>query len=368
MNNPFIRNNHLKRLASLNQVMLYDSPTVSIKRGLIGTSFIELLSAESIINAIKENGALKSIVHGLHDYELPRILNADLIYHEDPRIRTAAQRIIEEYAAHLVLLFQLLFLGEREAQEIRENWRPEHWAYWKRIKTIVLAGGLVQGALAAHIDHAFTTAFPDKFLVLADKSGLLPLLGVSRTINLTAGNILAFDFGHSYVKIGHLSVAANTIQSVVLKKTIMAPREGSIADSQKNIRKEDLLNFFHGTIKQALTEYVDEKGSGNLNISISIANYLDDYDVIDRGMYGLLADQHSSLNLKERLREEIQNEGFDVEHLEIMHDGTSAALCFNEREDACLVVLGSAIGVGFPLDLAPLLALDPTALEVIQCE
>jgi hypothetical protein len=84
-------------------------------------------------------------------------------------------------------------------------------------------------------------------------------------------------------------------------------------------------------------------------IAVSLACYLQDGQPLpsEMGCYGRL--QLLSHNLQTWLADQLSQRLGQPIHLHLYHDGTAAALAYAGREETAVIMLGTAVGVGFPL-------------------
>ena len=81
-------------------------------------------------------------------------------------------------------------------------------------------------------------------------------------------------------------------------------------------------------------------------IAISIANYIIDGKIANRGGYGKL--RLIAENYEEYLEELLRNRTGRSFKITMVHDGTAMAAAFSQYEKAACVSLGTVFGVGFP--------------------
>lgn len=134
---------------------------------------------------------------------------------------------------------------------------------------------------------------------------------------------------------------------IILEKTLSEHVEWDITDPVREKAEAVLLN---NHFLQAITHTIQETKEKGLvvhpHIILSIANYVKDGVIVDRGGYGklrLIAPNYG-LYLSQRLKE-ITGRDF---YFTLVHDGTAMAAGYSGFSDAVCISLGTAFGVGFP--------------------
>jgi hypothetical protein len=218
--------------------------------------------------------------------------------------------------AHLVAT-----LCQPDPEPASSAWRRAYLAHWRTLDTIYLGGGLTAALGQPFIDAARTELArlsPSATgLELAAYPAYMALIGVARSHVFADRAVTVFDFGHSVVKRGIATYAANMLQRLDLLPDLPAPGDG------------DVVEFFLDTV-------------GSEPTVVSIASYLAD----DRPL-----DSHSLYSPVARL------ERARLSHVTFVHDGTAAARAITDDRSSAAIVLGTALGVGFappPSQLAPL--------------
>jgi len=203
------------------------------------------------------------------------------------------------------------------------SWRQAYLAHWHTISCVWLGGGTtarlgsrLAPAVARHLDHLGIGGLTVR---VADQPALLPLIGAARTLT-TATTAAVFDLGHSLVKRGVACYEQGRLTAIHLRAPISLDVQA--------MAEPEVINAVRSIVESTLdtTEPVD-------GVAISVAAYLRDGEPADRhGAYGALRSHHLA-------RRPIW-----------IHDGTAAGRAVPSRTRTAVVMLGTAIGVGFAPD------------------
>jgi hypothetical protein len=364
MNNPFIVSHHQISKTSLNDAILVDLPGVGLPASLKGGRVGDLVSAEAAINMIDEHRDIIKIPADVPKekltFELIRISKEKGSYAKQ------AVKVANEYAMRVVYLLMLLVRGDQCNREVRKDWDDTHWDYWKSVRSIYMAGGLSSGIFGELIKANFEKYIgPPRALYLIGNRGYMSLLGAARTsYNIPDGKVLGFDFGGTNIKRGIIDVHNGRMVKLTILPPLKVERDESVFSEKNDKTRAYVRKLFYGTIQDSLFEYKNVL-KDQWGISISIANYIANDDVIERTYYGNLAEYDEGLNLKGRIIKRIGIKGLREENIRIFHDGSSAAACINDSKPYVVLALGTAIAAGFPVDV-PCLDLDLDTLETVE--
>ncbi|MCG8570825.1 MAG: hypothetical protein MJB14_11865 [Spirochaetes bacterium] len=367
-NNPFLQDNSIIRVASLNNFVLSDLQQETKFTEYKGKTAGETLRTAVLVEKIKQNlTRLKLENLKIPDISLPTYLEKCLSTRGI--IQQVAEEIITTYGELFGFFLVNLFKGDEFSRQQRPEWTDEHWDFWKTRENIVLAGGLANGKLGSFIKkHAEKTLNSFQLnqikLYLTNNSLILPLAGAACLAPSGSETILSFDFGHSNIK---RAVFRNDHHKTKLK-TLLEP---VLIDKNKNLTPEvfyrgegkKIYQFILDILLSTITK-LEKEGITQIDcINISIANYLEKDHVVERGYYG-----HLSLftkDLKTSLQNDLNKKLKRSIPLRLIHDGTAAAACFTKLPNSAVIILGSFLGIGFP-DVNPeLLDVDPELVKFI---
>lgn len=240
----------------------------------------------------------------------------------------------------------LLFVLARADAETREA-NPDkptgYWTHWSGIRTIYLGGGMVSsnaGAIIAAQAQATLQTLahdPGYQVVLAHHAPYLPLLGAARIVQKGMRAII-LDFGGTYVKraIAHYTAAALSRLQILAE----LPSDFPAIPDDSPVVFERIVNI----IVQAHT------GVDAPVIPISIAAYVTAQGqplLTQSGIYMQLA--RLTLDVPAALSRAVSHRlGVSVE-VRLLHDASAAALYYAPEEAAAVILLGTALGSGYPV-------------------
>lgn len=343
MNNPFLINGFLSSNASINRIIINKSPI----KELNGKAVSEIFSLNYLLSLIKHNSSLLEI-----DYDnlsISEILNLydSCLTNEDKNIRKIAIKITEKLGENLGYILYTLKKGILYYNN-ESNWNKEHWEYWNFIENIFIAGGLANfkfsKIMLSCTKNILTKNNIKCNLAISMYPNILPLIGASIHINSKNKKALAFDFGQSSVKRCLAYYVNNELSNIKLIQPIQNEyKYNKNIDDISNAYKLNrfIINSIIDTFKQNYNSHMDFKNT----IAISIANYVNDGKLSERGTYGILTliddnyEEYISKELSKILNQEMR--------VIFIHDGTSSASVYNEVPKTALLTLGTAIGVGF---------------------
>lgn len=200
-------------------------------------------------------------------------------------------------------------------------WRRAYLAHWRTISQVWLAGGTtarfgpaLADAARRHLDDLGVAGLA---VGMAGHPAALPLIGAARSPTGPASRAAVFDFGHTLAKRGVATyhrgrlAALELIEAVPLDARTMAA--GEVIDAVRSIVDATL----------ATIDPVDA-------VVIAVAAYLQAGEPHDhRGGYGALRSHHIGRTVI------------------WVHDGTAAGRAVATGGPTAVVMLGTAIGVGF---------------------
>ena len=350
MNAPF-NPDRLTPAASLNRVRIVDLPGVAREASVKGKTAYELLSAQALTDYLREHADALRLDAGLSDAaHLPvafdRCFEAD-----NKHIRAAAEEAAGHFGRRLGYLILTLKRGDAANRRAREEWDDSYWAYWASIREIWLGGGLVSGHLGRRLRQYAQAVLAeagatDCALHLSAYPSVLPLVGAARCFPPESQAGLVFDFGHSYIKRACALYEGGTLVALRLLSPLAADWTELAEDpaSQAGRWAERVVNVVADTWQAACTS-----GLTPAPVMVaSIASYVVDGQpaAYDRGIYAQL--RVISDNLGRWLAQHVgERLGHPVE-IDLLHDGTAAARTYAGTAHAAVIMLGTALGVGFP--------------------
>jgi hypothetical protein len=240
----------------------------------------------------------------------------------------AAVAVAEAYGTRLGRLLAGLRAGDRS---LKPEWDESWWARWTGTSTVWLGGGLCGGRFGGLVAaHAAALVGPGCRVAIAPAD--LPLLGAAYAAGRDG---LVLDFGHTLVK---RAVASWSGNAPVLRRlpAVPAPPEDTpgppLAEAVAGIVAEAWVDAGRppGPVVAAMAAYVKD----GQPVRVPLGTYTRLADVSPDVPGWLAARLHDLL-------------GTDL-RIDLLHDGTAAALAVPPDPHAVVILLGSSIAVGFP--------------------
>ncbi len=348
MSNPFLTSAAFVS-PSLNRIRLIDLPGCRFPAAYRGLSGYDLLSAASLhalVTAQADELELQA--------DAPDLLRAfnGCFNDSSPRIQAAASKIAETYGRRLAILLLTLKRADESNRLARPAWQEQHWAFWQDIAHFYIGGGLLSGAMgplvvACAVEELVACGFAEVTVKHSPFGQALPLAGLARTAPAEVKAMLLLDFGHTNVK---RAVAFYQDSRIVeLRELPLAPAAIPPANQAAPI-VEIAQNAADKIVELAANSWLEIRRRNwpvAPAIAVSLACYLIDGHppASEMGYYGrlqLLAD-HLQAYLSDRISAVV---GQTIKLL-LVHDGSAAALVYAGQPQTAVLLLGTAIGVGF---------------------
>lgn len=356
MRNPFIKDNFLSSNVSINKLIIEKIPQNVIDEDIKGKSALELFSTKLFIEEIKKNNkGLGLDLQSIEEVKLPQYF-AKCLENKDESIRNLAINIVKLFGRRLGIILLTLKKGEKENRLKRLDWQDEHWEYWSKIENVILVGGLANEKFGEIIKESINEVFKlekeSYNIILVENPSEAAIRGLSKYITEIEENKynLALDFGQSFIKRSIISVGKNGINEVHTLEKIKAKyvtwEFNTELEEKDEAKQED--QYIIDCIIKTINLCKESNYELGREIVISIANYIENGKLKNRGGYGklrLIAD-----NYEEHLKEVLYRK-LGVEYkITMVHDGTAMAAAFSEYPKSVCISLGTAFGVGFPID------------------
>lgn len=365
--NPFLTGGVLGTNASINKLIIAKMPVCAVSQPLDGKSAQDIFSTDLFIQEIKNSAdKLQINLSSLEEKSLPLYLEEGL-ESSNPEICAAAHDILKLFGERLAVILLCLKEGSLENRRARSDWTDKEWDYWNSLKHIILVGGLASPPLGIqlknYVEQVFQASGKHPYTIILGKdstyAGLrgcttylrntlvreengVSLSDVSPWVNLI------FDYGQSFIKRSYAIMDGTQVKDIIiLGKTLSRHVEWDIQDSELEKKEARLLNqYFLDTIADTIRE-VEEKGLRiRPHIVLSIANYVNNGEIANRGGYGKL--RLIAPNYAEYLSSCLK-EHFGRDYLfTLVHDGTAMAAGYADYNESVCISLGTAFGVGFP--------------------
>lgn len=349
--NPFLQGDNTVR--SLNRAQLAALPGVAVDDGVLDQRGYDLLSAEALARDI----AAAAPALGLDLAAPDPIRRFDRCF-DEAAARPHAQAIARAYGRRLGFFLLMLKRGEAANRAARPEWSDAHWAYWGALRGVILGGGLLAGRLGPLAVQAAQAVLDEHGaqalrLRLARHPAQLPLLGLARSAPPTAATLLAFDFGQTSVKRGLAHYRSGALAELQLWPSA-AIDCGDLF--RPNLSVEAARERWSWMLDLLAASWADlpARAQAQTALGLSLACYLNGGHPAptELGCYGVL--QFLSPHLESFVCREIGRRLGRAVAVVLRHDGTAAAAAYAGETDAIVLMLGTAIGNGFPPSAAGL--------------
>lgn len=351
----------LQTETSINKLVIAKMPTCSVAQDVTGKTAQEIFSTDLFIQEIKNSAEKLQIenMESLQEKSLPLYLESCL-ESSIPAIRDAAKEIMRLFGERLAIILLCLKEGSPENRKARTDWTEEHWNYWNSLEQVILVGGLASAPLGEQLKYYIEQVFSDSCkqpysLILGKDSTYAGIRGCTTYLSgvPASGVNLIFDYGQSFIKRSYVIMENKQLKEIhILDKTLSQHVEWDIKDPETEKREaQELNNHFLETITRTVREVEAQGLSIHPHIILSIANYVKDGVIANRGGYGklrLIAPNYA-LYLSHRLKEILDRDFYFT----LVHDGTAMAAGYSDYENAVCLSLGTAFGIGFPPKALP---------------
>ncbi|MFI3283918.1 MAG: hypothetical protein R3Y57_02425 [Erysipelotrichaceae bacterium] len=173
---------------------------------------------------------------------------------------------------------------------------------------------------------------------VADYPSNSSIIGIAKLMSLETKEGFVFDFGHTNIKRGVVNNECNETKIHILTPIKSCHTDWHIDDSYKLDRY--LLDLVVSTVNENRTSSTD------INIYISIANYVENGQLIRRGGFGKLASIHPNYQIY--LEEVLSRMLLKKVNIKLFHDTTSATFAMPSMNgNAAVISLGTSLGIGF---------------------
>ena|SRR5579859_7202228 len=349
---------NLTPAASLNRVPFVPLPGLPFPAEYTDKSAFDLLSSQALAARVQRHG--QQLCLELEDGRDPLLAFDRCFLSGDLAVRQLAEQIAESIGQALGYLVLTLKRGDDISRAKRPEWDDSYWAQWGQVNQVWLGGGTVSGLLgqrlAKHAQNFINASgsLPCRVAVSPYKN-LMPLFGLARYMPLGTLSALVFDCGASSTKRAAVQYRESCLSKLRAYPSIPMPYGAFSPDSlgQATIILEHLLDVICRTHGAVSGDAID-------TIGLCLACYLQHGQPFDKGCYGslrLVSDDLQCLlvaELTRRLKKTIR--------VILMHDGTAAAAAHAGKPQAAVVMLGTALGLGFPAPEALPIRVDPIPL------
>jgi hypothetical protein len=334
-------------LASFNRRLTIDLPGVDPLT--VGQRGHELLSRTALVGLIQEHLPALGLEHCPAN-QLPQGLNACLDSMDETR-RSAAEAVAEAYGRRLGYLVASVLLSGQGLTSPLVGWEKAYLNHWRtQIQHIVLGGGHANGTLGQRVCSSASRALQvcdlqQPTLSAAGHPSFLPLLGAARSISPGNWQAAALgDFGGSFAKRA-LAWFGGDGALVSLQVLPVVPISHLTLEGKSAELAQAMTAILADTIHRAGPQV-----SLAPQVICSVAAYLQDgrpvqYAGRNMGIYSWL--NALAEDLPDWFSQRISTASGRQVRFEFAHDGDAAAAALAGQAHTAVIMLGSALGVGF---------------------
>jgi hypothetical protein len=339
---------------SINRIQIIDLPDVSIDDEVRGKKAYHLLSSVALIQYARQQAeSLKMPADYLEDssqtrLELPRFVN-DCLDSPEATVRSTAQSIARRLGRNLGHILLTLHRGDAINQQARPDWTVQDWENWRNIKRIWLGGGVMSGRLGelivAHARDFLTETGYCLHLMMTPYQQAMTILGVARYLPATTRMALCFDFGHTSVK--RACVIFKNGELIRVHHLSSLPVDWYIHNDSFKADPQlgpQVLTFVTKTIVETLA--IETETNLSPHLMFSMAAYVQGGQLLGNGLYATMS--LLTNDVRQLLAEEVKKQTGQTVQIHFLHDGMAAATLHAGEPDGAVIVVGTAIGVGFP--------------------
>jgi hypothetical protein len=357
---------NLTTAASLNRLCIVDLP--GLDPALKGKTGYDLLSTKALLNRLySQADKLNLPMDGnVEDRELPRLFNTCF---DDPKTRHPAERIASSLGHNLGYILLTLARGDEVNRAGRADWDDSYWSYWGKIRKVILGGGLSRGKLGIRLqqyalDVLHESGFHDYVIEISPYGSALPLVGAARYIPPGSASALVFDFGGTFVKRACAIYENDALIALCNFPSLPSGCESLDPSLPEVEQAEEQRDYMLSVIERTWLDAENAGYTPSPAISISVASYLRDGHPFDRGCYGQL--RLISEHLQSTFAEDASKIFDQPIQTKLLHDGTAAATTYSGSPHTAVLMLGTAIGIGFPTAREGLRSLGREQIDVID--
>ena len=341
---------HLQPLATLNQRKIISLPGVEPE--LVGQTGYAVASQPALI-ALLHSHAQELGLEGVAEADYPQRLN-DLLDSPNASLRIASKEIAETHGRRLGSLLASILRSPGGLTDPLDPWEAVYLRYWReQVGTLFLGGGLANGSLGQVIRRAVAEVFEKCGLSaiqvqVAENPSFLPLLGAARSLPGEMAEVAAVaDFGGTQAKRG---LAAYGPDGSLQSLEVLPSR--SVAALNAPGKTAELAACMVETLAETL-RLIPEGQALVPKLLVCLAAYVQDGKPLNLQRGGYYALNKLSGDISAWFSEQVSQSSGRVMEVEFLHDCDAAAVALAGRQRAAVVMLGSALGVGFvPLEEA----------------
>ncbi len=352
---------------SVNRVRLVDLPGLPVDEAVRGQAAYHLLSSEAIVTYAQAHAAALGFDEAAFRdkptarCKIPRFIDARL-HSDDAEARAVACAIARRLGRNLGYILLTLHRGDAVNRAPRAEWTAADWERWAQIRRVWLGGGVMSGDLGERMvaearSLLQTLGYGEALHIeITPHRGALSLMGAARYLPTGPRHALAFDFGHTLVKRARFTLTGDTLTAVEHLPAVPTHwSHRNVPESAQQYSGEEVLDFVADVLAQTLRDHPVDGDA----LALSVAAYVRGGQLRGNGIYARISDAYADANAA--LEAAVEARTSHAVRLHLIHDGTAAAALHAGTPRTAVIIVGTALGVGFPpVETAGLRALaDP---------
>jgi len=257
-------------------------------------------------------------------------------------------------------LLLVLKRGDEINRAARDEWDDSDWRHWSEIEQVWLGGGLVSGRLGPFIKwHALEVmreaGIAECKIDISSYGAVLPLVGVARCAPPGCQAALVFDFGSTAIKCALAVFKDNQLVELCRLPSCLTGWE-RITQASDDLTQQaaQLLSHVVSTIVDTQREAhqvwtTQTRGLRPLGSNLcSVAAYIQDGHPMKKEGRLYVQLHRVTHNLQAELARRVSVQLGRAVDVRLVHDGTAAAMAYAGAARTAVIMLGTALGIGFP--------------------
>ncbi len=354
--------------SSVNRVVIVDLPGLPIDAEVRGKQAYHLLSVPALIRYARLDADALDLPQTFREgdpesawlrRELPLWVDGRLSSADDS-VRTAAQALARRLGRNLGYLLATLHRGDEVNRAARSDWSATEWQHWQRVQRVWLGGGVVSGDLGDKMVHHARTVLEETGCAIAiDKTPYprhMATLGAGRFMPRpaepeTCQRGLVLDFGQTSVKRAILTYRGNDLvraDQLATQPVVWRWRNSPVA--ALDLDPHEVLDLVAGTLCESLALSERVGLPVGPDVVVSIAAYVRGGELLGNGGYARM--RQLAEDVRPLIADRVSATCGRRIRIAIVHDGTAAAAVhageMADGAESAVIVVGTALGVGFP--------------------
>ncbi|MBN2500994.1 MAG: ROK family protein [Anaerolineales bacterium] len=338
---------------SLNRVVIADLPGVKLPEGIRGHNAYQLVSVMALAAMIRPQLEALQLDPNLNENALIRAFD-DCLVSTAETVRSTAEKIAQDFGRRFGFILLALQRGDAVNRQARPEWDVTNWEHWAGIRHVWLGGGLVSGNLGARMATYAQAVLHENEIVdytvkVAPYTASLPMAGAARYLPADAGRGLVFDFGGTSIKRGFVELAGGILTNIQRLESVQTPWSHLTSEDTDSVENAQAL--IDGMVAVIVDTYRNLTGKGGDiadTIPVSLAAYVQDGRPLAKQGGAYTRANQVTDNLERELGQHLSKTlGHDI-GVKLLHDGSAAAAVYAGERRTAVIMIGTALGIGFP--------------------